>query len=234
MRAIRACQRIGALLGALACATPAAGAPAPGPAGSDAGAKSSASAASAARRLEERLTAVKAVEAEFVQTLDTPALAEPQEEAGRLYLERPGKMRWEYARPAGKLALADGKDTWLWLPEDNVAITAPLAGGERDAGVALLMQGRPDLLARFEVDWGPAPKGGARPLRLRPRRAGGPYDALLVNVDDSGFPREIVAIDPLGGRLTYRLSAVRFVDRLDPSLFSFTPPPGATVQRAAP
>ncbi|HET8948605.1 MAG TPA: hypothetical protein VFQ07_16610, partial [Candidatus Polarisedimenticolia bacterium] len=47
------------------------------------------SAATAARRLEERLAAVKGVEADFVQTLDTPALPEPQVESGRLSLERP-------------------------------------------------------------------------------------------------------------------------------------------------
>ena len=231
MRAIRACQRIGALLAAVAVAALA------GP-GWAAEAREEApkpvpSATAAARRLEARLAGVKAVEADLTQTLDTPALNEPQVETGRLFLERPGKMRWDYTRPAGKLALADGRDTWLWLPEDRVAITVPLEGDERDSGISLLMHDRPDLLGRFNVDWGPAFKG-ERPLRLRPRRAGGPYDALLVTLDESGFPREIVVIDPLGGRLTYRLSSPRFVDRLDPTLFTFTPPPGATVQRATP
>ena len=233
MPAIRACQRIGVLVAALAGALPAAPVRAAEPR-PDASARPPASAAAAARRLEERLAGIKAVEADFVQTLDTPALPEPQVESGRLFLERPGRMRWQYARPAGKLALADGKDSWLWLPEDRVAITAPLEGENRDSGVWILMQERPDLATRFAVDWAPAAKGSPRPLRLRPLRAGGPYDALLVTTDASGFPSEIVVIDPLGGRLTYTLTSVRFVDRLDPTLFTFTPPPGATVQRASP
>ena len=233
MRAIRACQRIGAFLVLAAQAAPVlpTGAAEPPP---RAAAKPSGSALAAARRLEERIASVKAVEADFSQTIDTPALPEPQVESGRLFLERPGRMRWEYTRPAGKLALADGRDSWLWLPEDQVAITAPIAGDERDSGVSLLMQERPDLVGRFTVDWAPALKGAPRPLRLRPRQSGGPYDALLVTVADPGFPREIVVIDPLGGRLTYRLVNVRFSDRLEPDLFVFTPPPGATVQRANP
>lgn len=190
------------------------------------------SAATAARRLEERLAAVKGVEADFVQTLDTPALPEPQVESGRLFLERPGRMRWEYQVPKGKLALADGKDTWLWLPEDQVAITTPLAGDERDAGVSLLMRERIDLLARFTVDWGPAVRKEPRPLRLKPKTADAPYDALLVDVDPTGFPRQLTVLDSLGGRVTYRLSNLRFSDHLDSALFRFTPPPGATIQRA--
>lgn len=225
MPSIRACQRtLLALALALGVASPAAAAE-----GSSGGA-----AATAAKRLEERLAGVKAVEADFVQTLDTPALPEPQTETGRLSLERPGKMRWEYERPKGKLALADGKDTWLWLPDDQVAITAPLAGDERDAGISLLMRDRLDLAARFTIDWGPAVRNEPRPLRLRPKTSDAPYDALLVDVDATGFPRRIVVLDPLGGRVSYALTNVRFVDKLDPALFQFSPPPGATVQRATP
>jgi len=220
MPSIRACQRIA--LAAVLLASPAGAADGP------------ASASAQAQRLEDRLAGVKGVEAEFVQIVDTAALPEPQVESGRLSLDRPGKMRWEYRRPKGKLAVADGKDTWLWLPEDQVAITVPLDGNGRDSGVSLLMGERLDLSARFTIDWGPAPRGQTRPLRLRPKTSGAPYDALLVHTDPTGFPTQIIVIDPLGGRVTYKFSDLRFTDKLDPALFRFTPPPGATVQRATP
>lgn len=223
MPSIRACQRI-ALAAVLLAAGTAPARAAEGPA----------SAYTQAKRLEDRLAEVKGVEAEFVQILDTAALPEPQVESGRLYLERPGRMRWEYQRPKGKLAVADGKDSWLWLPDDQVAISAPLSGDERDSGVSLLMGERLDLSGRFTIDWGPAARGQARPLRLRPKTAGAPFDALLVDVDATGFPRQIIVLDPLGGRVTYKFSALKFTDKLDPGLFVFTPPPGATVQRASP
>jgi outer membrane lipoprotein carrier protein len=230
MPSIRTCQRIGPcavlllLIGGAAALAGATARAAEGPA----------SAYASAKRLEDRLAGVKGVEADFAQILDTPALPEPQVESGRLFLERPGKMRWEYSKPKGKLAVADGKDTWLWLPDDQVAIQAPFQGDERDSGVSLLMGERLDLSGRFSIDWAPGPKGEPHLLRLRPRTRGAPYDALLVQVDGSGFPSRIVVLDPLGGRVTYRFSSIKFLDRLDPSLFQFTPPPGATVQRATP
>jgi outer membrane lipoprotein carrier protein len=232
MPSIRACQRTPRttvarrLVPLLALVILGAGAP-------GRAAEGNGSAATAAKRLEARLAAVKGVEADFVQTLDTPALPEPQVESGRLFLERPGKMRWDYQVPKGKLALADGKDTWLWLPDDQVAITAPLTGDERDAGVSILMRQRIDLLERFTVDWGPAVRNEPRPLRLKPKTADAPYDALLVDVDPTGFPRQLIVLDPLGGRVIYRLTNVKFPDKLDPALFQFTPPPGATIQRAS-
>src|SRR5882762_7091630 len=40
-------------------------------------------------------------------------------ETGTLFLRKPGRMRWEYSSPAGKLFLSDGKFVYLITPETN-------------------------------------------------------------------------------------------------------------------
>jgi len=40
-------------------------------------------------------------------------------ESGTLWLKKPGKMRWEYRSPEEKLFLGDGKNAWLYLPEEK-------------------------------------------------------------------------------------------------------------------
>ena len=40
-------------------------------------------------------------------------------ESGTLYLLRPGKMRWEYSDPEGKLAISDGKIFRMYNPNTN-------------------------------------------------------------------------------------------------------------------
>ena len=42
-------------------------------------------------------------------------------ESGTLWLKKPGKMRWEYRSPRVKLFVSDGKDAWLYVPEDRQA-----------------------------------------------------------------------------------------------------------------
>ncbi len=42
-----------------------------------------------------------------------------QVERGTLFLRKPGKMRWDYAAPAGKVFLSDGKNILLYTPGNN-------------------------------------------------------------------------------------------------------------------
>jgi outer membrane lipoprotein carrier protein len=190
-------------------------------------------ATAAARALERRLAAVTCLVARFTQTLESPSLPAPQIESGTLYLARPGRMRWEYSTPPGKLAIADGKRTWLYLPEDRQALSAPMAGADRDQGIGLLLGGSPDILAVFAPRWVRPPRGTPT-LALRPRSPDAAFDEVRVETDAEGFPVAIMVTDPLGGRVTYRFEAIRFVPRLDESLFRFMPPPGVSVQEAVP
>jgi outer membrane lipoprotein carrier protein len=41
-----------------------------------------------------------------------------REESGTLLLRKPGKMRWSYTHPAGKLFVLDGKYAWFYSPGD--------------------------------------------------------------------------------------------------------------------
>jgi len=42
-------------------------------------------------------------------------------ESGELYLRKPGKMRWDYSNPTGKLFISDGKYLYLYTPSQNRA-----------------------------------------------------------------------------------------------------------------
>lgn len=41
-----------------------------------------------------------------------------REESGILSLRKPGKMRWNYSHPAGKVFVLDGKYAWFYSPGD--------------------------------------------------------------------------------------------------------------------
>ena len=67
-------------------------------------------------------------------------------ERGQVYLLRPGKMRWEYRDPPGKLAITDGERTHLYLPEDRQVVVAPVPPRGTGSGIAFLLRPRIDLL----------------------------------------------------------------------------------------
>src|SRR5437899_5433750 len=70
------------------------------------------------RQVENRYNRAGTLEVRFAETYSGPARA-PRTETGTLYLRQPGRMRWEYSSPAGKLFISDGKNVYLYLPSSN-------------------------------------------------------------------------------------------------------------------
>lgn len=46
-------------------------------------------------------------------------------ESGTLLLKKPGRMRWSYDQPAGKVFVLDGKFAWFFTPGDSQAQRVP-------------------------------------------------------------------------------------------------------------
>ena len=65
------------------------------------------------RRLEEHYNRLETLKASFVQLYRAEERAAVREEAGTVYLKKPGRMRWEYTRPEVKLFISDRKSTRL-------------------------------------------------------------------------------------------------------------------------
>ena len=197
--------------------------------------RSAGDALSTARLVEAALNSVTGLVSGFTQTVESPGLPSPQVEQGTLYLLRPGRMRWEYSDPPGKLAITDGRRSYLYLPEERQVLVAPLDAPGAGSGVALLLGDRVSLIEAFEIGWAPAPADrGSRRLRLTPRAPRTQYESLFLEPDDEYLIRALVVVDALGGTVTYRFSRQRRVDSLPESLFHFTPPRGAQVQEIAP
>jgi outer membrane lipoprotein carrier protein len=49
-----------------------------------------------------------------------------RKEAGVLLLKKPGKMRWTYSQPAGKLFILDGHDGYFYSPGDTEVQRVPV------------------------------------------------------------------------------------------------------------
>jgi len=186
-----------------------------------------------ARRVEEALNGVKGLVASFTQTVESPGLPRPQVEKGTVYMLRPGRMRFEYDVPKGKLAIADGRKTYLYLPEERQVVVAPLDPRTPGSGMSILLN-RVDLVGTFSIGWGPGPERGPRPLMLSPRAPRQEYEYLLLTTGPDRLVKSLAIVEPLGSRVTYRLERIRLVDTLPDDLFEFTPPAGIEVQEAGP
>jgi outer membrane lipoprotein carrier protein len=178
----------------------------------------------------------KGIEARFVQQIDSRTLGSPQQEKGVLYLKPPGRMRWEYSQPKGKLAVADGTKVYLYLPEDRQVLVGTLADLDAGAMVTRLLWGESVLGEDFLVEGEPEPEPeGLFGLRLKPKSPDFPYASLTVHIaaKDGSVPR-IEMVDPLGNRMEYRFAEIRTGRNLPDKLFTYQIPRGVEIQMLSP
>jgi len=79
--------------------------------------------ATPATDVEKYLAGLASWSADFTQTIDDGHGKVLRSAAGKLYLQRPGKFRWDYSEPSEQLVLADGKQIWFYdkdLAQANV------------------------------------------------------------------------------------------------------------------
>ena len=150
-------------------------------------------------------------------------------ESGTLYLLRPGKMRWEYSDPEGKIAISDGKIFRMYNPNTNqVRQVALEAMTDLRAPLSFLL-GRMRLRRMFR--------------NLRVEQAG--EQQVLIGEGRGGrdvYTRVEFTVDPND----YRITGIRIVGRdesinayvfsdeqtnpsLSAAMFEFEAPPGAEV-----
>jgi len=69
-----------------------------------------------AQRVDRHYNQLHSLKAGFTESYE--GLGIERTESGTLLLLKPGRMRWNYSSPAGKIFLLDGKTAWFYAPGD--------------------------------------------------------------------------------------------------------------------
>jgi outer membrane lipoprotein carrier protein len=77
-----------------------------------------------ADRIDQHYNSLHSLEVQFTQTYE--GMGMNRKEAGVLLLRKPGRMRWTYAQPAGKLFVLDGKYGYFYSPGDTEVQRVPV------------------------------------------------------------------------------------------------------------
>jgi len=176
--------------------------------------------------LDGFLKGLVSFQAKFVQRVTDEQGAQQQDSSGVVYLQRPGRFRWDYEKPYRQLIVADGKKVWVYDPELK-QVTVKALDTALGNTPALLLGGDVDIGAHFDVSDG-GTKDGLTWVWLKPKGRDNQYSAIGL-----GFDGERLAVMQLSDNLG-QITSIRFSDehrnpKLDPTLFEFTPPPGVDV-----
>jgi outer membrane lipoprotein carrier protein len=176
-------------------------------------------------RLEAHLAELSSVRASFRQDLiDADGKVQDHAE-GTLSLARPGRFRWDYAKPK-QLIVCDGSSVYLYDPELE-QVTVHKVKDSLSQTPAMLLAGQGHLSDGYAVsDGGRA--DGLEWTRLVPRASESDYTEIRLGYAGSDL-RRMEFRSKLNQTTRVEFSAIEKNPKLDPALFRFVPPPGVDV-----
>ncbi len=184
-------------------------------------------AASPSSEVEKYLAGLSSWSADFAQTIDDGHGKVLRSAAGKFYLQRPGRFRWDYSDPSEQLVLADGKQIWFYdkdLAQANVRdMDATLASTP-----AMLLSGGGSVSDQFDITSLPA-SGGLQWFQLIPKHPETDFQLVRIGFDKDGELASMFLADKLNQITQLTFTHPMRNPKFAQDLFSFSPPPGVDV-----
>ncbi len=174
------------------------------------------------------------LKADFTQTAFNKSLNQTIPAAGKVFLKKGGKLRWEYTEPTPQQIVSDGKTIWIYTPQLNQVNTglAPEAlAGPAGSFLSGLGKLREQFNVRFLNPAQPKDADGNVVLDLTPKQPLPTLQRLILSFDPNGWQvRKAVIYDQFENTVTMQFSKLAINSGLDDKLFAFVAPKGvATV-----
>ncbi|MBI5283007.1 MAG: outer membrane lipoprotein chaperone LolA [Candidatus Solibacter usitatus] len=153
-------------------------------------------------------------------------------ESGGLSLRKPGRMRWQYTTPAGKLFLSDGKAVWFYSPSENRAEHSRLRDIDDFRAPLAFLLGKLDFKRDFG-DFELRDSGGESTVIALPRSDKLPYTRVEFTVTADNIIRRLLVTGVDSTVMEFLFTGEKLNPALNDNIFRFTPPPGVEIVEAA-
>ena len=171
--------------------------------------------------------------ADFKQTYTNTVFGKSSTSTGKVFVLKPGKMRWDYAAPETKHFISDGTTLWVYEPKNKQAYKQDLKNTVLPVAVTFLY-GQGDLSKDFSAKLDPGKYGakGDLVVKLTPKQPSAQYKSLWLVVDAADFHvKESIVLEA-----SDNLNHFRFFNfksnaqaNFQPKHFLFVPPAGTKV-----
>jgi len=180
--------------------------------------------------VDRRYNRLNTLKANFEENYSGAGLT--RNESGKLWLQKPGKMRWEYEQPAPKLFIVDGKNAFFYVPAERQVRRMPAKKLDDFRSPIRYLLGHTKLEKEFSK------------LVLSSDRPDDPSDVVLEGIPngmEDRVQRVLLEITPANQICRIRVeeldgSTTEFLFRdleenvaVQPNLFRFNPPAGVEI-----
>jgi outer membrane lipoprotein carrier protein len=156
-----------------------------------------------------------------------------QKESGVLWLRKPGKMRWDYTTPAGKIFISDGKDVVLYTPGDPTAQKSKLKESEDMRAPLAFLLGKLEFKKEFR-SFQTRVEGSDIWILAEPKSQNLAYTRVEFLAMPNGEIRRVRVTGQDESTLDFTFTDEQLNAQVSPGLFVFHPPPGVQIVEGQP
>ncbi len=191
-------------------------------------ARSSSSSSFILAKIRAAYATAGSVSCTFVQTYAPAGFAPTSPETGKLVLQAPDRVRFDYDGPEGKVFTFDGTAGRQYVAADRQLVVKRLAPGDRERLPIVFLESTEELLARYDAAEAPADNGLVEVV-LTPKRRGALKSASLLAVAGTGEVKRLVLVDAAGNRTTFTLTQKIPGAKRPDADFALAPPEGTKI-----
>jgi outer membrane lipoprotein carrier protein len=185
------------------------------------------SAAQLAKVVDNHYNHLRSLQARYTERYQ--GLGMDRSETGTLTLRKPGRMRWAYDTPAGKLFLLDGHSAISYTPGDPQATRIPAKQLDDLRSPLRFLLGHTELSKELDnLTLTPGPDN-TYTLTGTPRSMQQRLKSLSLTVSATGQIHSMRIEDTDGTTTTFTFTAIHEDVPTSDADFTFTPPPGVTI-----
>ena len=177
-------------------------------------------------RIENFLSEVGSLQARFEQTLFDEELNRLEDSSGDMYLQRPGRFRWDYVTPYVQSIISNGSTLWIYDSELQQVTVKDLDAVAASSPSMLLTSDEP-LDKHFVVEEFPGEQGAVW-VQLTPISSEASFSVIRVGFADDDL-RIMELVDSFGQMTQINFSAVEKNAELAADFFEFQAPDGIDV-----
>jgi len=179
------------------------------------------------KNVESRYNRAQTLQVHFVENYDQPGQVQ-KSESGTLSLRKPGRMRWDYTIPPGKLFISDGKNLYLYSPSTNRVEKMKLKESEDMRAPLAFLLGKLHFEKDFEK-FESRPEGTDTWISAVPKSDNLPYTKVEFVVTPSNEIRRVRVTGQDHSVLEFEFTQEKLNPALDSKAFQFQMPRGAEV-----
>jgi outer membrane lipoprotein carrier protein len=185
-----------------------------------------------AARVDRHYNQLRSLKAGFAETYEGMGMR--RTESGTLLLAKPGRMRWDYSSPAGKIFLLDGKFAWFYTRGDAQVQRIPAKQLDDLRSPLRFLLGHTQLEKEIGNLTLGAAANGMFTLTGQPKGEQNRVKRLSLTVSADGAIGSMVIEETNGAQTRFTFTGEQTNAAVPASAFHFTPPAGVPVVNTLP